>query len=231
VEQVLAILKNSPTWARENVAVLVLWFLYLLFTILYMALGLPIIVLVTVAVLLQVTSVDGNCLRFLSYCTKDQNPLTVAPKPLERFLRVVITLHIHYPNKFYKCGRRIKRSKKGPGSKPSPAPTGSTGRGRAVSFLDEDDADDEKSDAGIAERTPAGGALLAAGQGGKKKVPKTERIDLSGVWKRVKTENFEALLEAQGAGYVLSLDVTFWQLLCIHVRAAICSASLLLQLP
>lgn len=156
-----------------------------------MALRLPIIVLVTGAVLLQ-----------------EYVPLMHAPKPLERLLRTVIPLHILYPNHFDAEGRRIKTARgqghrKAQGNNNSATPM--RNRERTSSLLDEDDdndADDEQSDPGTLPTLKPGPGSSSGAKSKMSKVPRSQRVDLSGVWKRVKTENFEALLEAQGAGYV-----------------------------
>ena len=139
--------------------------------------GLPLVLIVTAAVFVQ-----------------DKIYILQVPKPFERALRQYIPLHLLYPNAFDKQGVKLPLN----------------GRKRLPSF-DQDDTNDNNGNnksshatgstvgntnksTSTSNTSSTTAATVTATIGVKK--------DFSGVWKRVKTTNFEALLEAQGAGYV-----------------------------
>jgi hypothetical protein len=109
------------------------------------------------------------------YLLQDELPWMYVPKGIEEIMRLFVPIPILYPLYVDRATRRQRRAAR------LAALNGACAPSEAVSG-----APAGSSNADSANLTPSG----------------TLTKDLSGVWKRVKTENFEAFFGAQGAGYV-----------------------------
>ena len=104
------------------------------------------------------------------------------PKRVERALRGVVPLGVLYPLLFDLKGRRRDRQGRAGAGAGAGADNAGTGAGTG---------------AGAGASTGAGAGAGAGGAG----LP-AARSDFSGVWKRVRTENYEDFIGAQGAGFM-----------------------------